>query len=95
MPKKREPLSNAKAEKLPLFGGETEMDEGAEAMELAEFATRYRRKIQGLLWEKPERVTVGDLVKMAELESDLTKSSQSKRPRELRVVWINKSQSTT
>jgi hypothetical protein len=94
MPKKREPLRDAKTEELPRFGAETEVDEGA-AMELAEFATKYRRKVQGLLWEKPERVTVGDLVKMAELERELTKSSESKRPRELRVVWINKSKSTT
>jgi hypothetical protein len=64
-------------------------------MELPEFVTKFRQRVQANLWERADRSTVGDLVKLTELEREITKYSESKRPRELRVVWINKNQSTT
>lgn len=63
-------------------------------MELAEFVTEYRRKVQGYLWKREDKMTVADLVKLADLERETQKNSQSKRPRELRVVWIDKKNMT-
>jgi hypothetical protein len=61
-----------------------------EAMEPGEFVTRFRRKAQGLVWIGTHKVSVTDLVRITELERDTNKQSESKRPKELRVVWIRK-----
>lgn len=63
-------------------------------MELAEFVTEYRRKVQGYLWGQQDKMTVADLVKLAELERETQKYTQTKGPRELRVVWIDKKSTT-
>ena len=61
-----------------------------EAMELGEFVARFRRKAQGMVWIGTDKVSVTDLVRITELERDTNKQSDSKRPKELRVVWIRK-----
>lgn len=69
-----------------ISGGRNE----GEDMDLPEFVTRYRHKVQGYLWTREDKITVADLVKLAELERETQKYAENKRPRELRVVWINK-----
>jgi len=61
-----------------------------EAMDLGEFATQFRRKAQRLAWTGTDKVSVADLVRITELERDSNKQSDSKRPKELRVIWIRK-----
>lgn len=65
-------------------------DRDGAAMELAEFVTEYRRKVQRHLWNREDKMTVADLVRLADLERETQKQSQSNRPKELRVVWIDK-----
>jgi uncharacterized Zn finger protein len=60
-----------------------------EAMELDVFVTAFRHKAQKQLWEHAEKITVGDLVKLADLEQETRKRSESARAKELRVVWVN------
>ncbi len=86
---KRESFPKIVAERKAVTRGSEKRDEGEE-MDLPEFATRYRQKVQGFLWEREDKMTVGDLVKLAELERETQKYAEKKRPRELRVVWINK-----
>jgi hypothetical protein len=64
------------------------------AMELAEFVTEYRRKVQRHLWNREDKITVADLVRLADLERETQKLSQSNRPKELRVLWIDKKSTT-
>jgi hypothetical protein len=86
---KREPSLKPAAEKNKPIKEDSDERKG-EHMELAEFVTEYRRKVQGYLWKREDKITVADLLKLAELERETHKHSQSKRPRELRVVWIDK-----
>jgi len=67
----------------------------ATQMELDEFAGEFRRRVQGSLWLRADKITVGDLLRLKELEEENRKKVESKRPRELRVVWINKSEEST
>lgn len=61
-------------------------------MDLHDFVTGFRQKVQGFLWEKADKITIGDLVRLNELERETRKQSESKRPRELRIVWLKKEQ---
>ena len=90
---KRESFPKLVAERKAVTGGLEEPNE-AEEMDLPEFATRYRQRVQGVLWQRKDKITVGDLVKLAELERETQKYAEKKRPRELRVVWINKKNTT-
>jgi hypothetical protein len=94
MPKKSEVTRKPIGESLTPFDGRSETENGAE-MDLAEFATKYRKRVQGHLWRSAEKATVGDLMKITELERDTQKHLESKRPREIRVVWINGNKNTT
>jgi hypothetical protein len=93
MASKRGP-KEAVAEKVPseesssLYFPATQMD-------LAEFASEFRRRVQGSLWLRADKITVGDLVRLKEVEDESEKKAESKRPRELRVVWINKTEEST
>ena len=94
MASKRELPPKLVTEKKTTAKRSEEIDEGAE-MDLPEFVTRYRRKVQGYLWKREDKITVADLVRLAELERETQKYSERKRPRELRVTWINQNKSTT
>ncbi len=59
-------------------------------MDLPEFVTGYRSRVQGYLWTRTDKITIGDLVKLAELEQETQKRLNRKDRRELRVVWVNK-----
>jgi hypothetical protein len=91
---KRELPKKVVTEKKPIVNKSKEPNEG-EQMDLPEFVTSYRHRVQGLLWDRADKITVADLVKLTELERELKKHSENKRPRELRVVWINNNKSTT
>lgn len=91
---KREPPKKGTKEKKATVKPSTSGEEAAE-MELPEFVTSFRQRVQGELWVRADKSTVGDLMKLTELEREIRKHSESKRPRELRVVWINKNQITT
>jgi hypothetical protein len=58
-------------------------------MDLDVFATEYRRKVQGHLWDHLDKITIADLVRLSELERESAKRAESRRAKELRVVWIN------
>jgi hypothetical protein len=73
----------------------TDQRNKGEEMDLPEFVTEYRRKVQGYLWDRKDKITVADLVKLTELERELQKHSERRQPRELRVTWINQNKSTT
>ena len=68
--------------------GAPEYNAAAAAMDLHDFVTEFRQKVQGFLWERADKITIGDLVKLTELERETRKQSESKRPRELRIVWL-------
>jgi hypothetical protein len=91
---KRELPKKVVTEEKTLVNKSEESSKG-EQMDLPEFVTQYRRRVQGILWNRADKITVADLVKLTELERETQKHSESKRPRELRVVWINKNKSTT
>jgi hypothetical protein len=94
MPKKSEVTRKPIKESITRFDGSGDT-ENAEEMDLAEFATKYRKKVQGHLWQTADKITVGDLMKITELERDTQKHLESKRPREIRVVWINNGNKST
>lgn len=62
----------------------------ATEMELSEFATEFRRRVQGSLWVRVDKVTMGDLVRLKEIEEESERETDYKEPKELRVVWIEK-----
>jgi hypothetical protein len=68
--------------------GAPEYNATAAAMDLHDFVTEFRQKVQGFLWERADKITIGDLVKLTELERETRKQSESKRPREIRIVWL-------
>jgi hypothetical protein len=68
--------------------GAPEYNATAAAMDLHDFITKFRQKVQGFLWERADKITIGDLVKLTELERETRTQSESKRPRELRIVWL-------
>ena len=51
------------------------------------FAKKYRKRAQGFLWNRAKLLNVGDFIKIAGFERELTKQTGSKGPREVRVVW--------
>jgi hypothetical protein len=61
-------------------------------MDLHDFVTGFRQKVQGFLWERGDKITIGELVRLTELERETTRQSESKRPRELRIVWLRNEQ---
>jgi hypothetical protein len=63
---------------------------GAEQMTLPEFVLNFRQRVQGELWIKADKTSVGDLMKLWDLEKETQNQVESKQPRELRVVWINR-----
>ena len=63
-------------------------------MELAQFLTELRRQLQGQLLEDTPRITIGDFVKLTELEKEAYLQADSKEPKELRIVWITESPDT-
>lgn len=69
-----------------------EYNAGAAEMDLHDFVTEFRRKVQGFLWERADKITIGDLVRLTDLERETRKHSESKRPRELRIVWLREGQ---
>jgi hypothetical protein len=92
MPKKHDPpMTNELQEVVDIstvaFDGEQ--------MDLHEFASKFRAKVQGHLWSSANRVTVAELIKLVELEKETEIQAVNKRPRELRVIWINQKKHTT
>ena len=59
-------------------------------MELYDFVTEFRRRVQGSLWLRVDKITVGDLVRLKEIEEERERKADYKEPKELRVVWIEK-----
>ena len=93
MPSKREqPAKTGRVGKKTVADDSDNRD--AEAMELSEFVTEYRRKVQKHLWNREDKITVADLVRLADLERETQKQSQTNRPKELRIVWIDKKSTT-
>lgn len=90
--KREQPGKADPADKKKITKESDDRDGGA--MELAEFVTEYRRKVQKHLWNREDKITVADLVRLADLERETQKQSQSNRPKELRVVWIDKKSTT-
>jgi hypothetical protein len=89
MPTKRNTTEPVKPKKKLPAQPSPEFLEGF-AMELAEFVTRYRRKVQGYLWSQCDKITLGDLVKLSEMEKETRKQLDRKGSRELRVIWVSK-----
>ena len=89
MPTKQNTADLSKPRKKTQVIESPEFLEGS-VMELPEFVTRYRSKIQGYLWERTDKITVGDFIKLMELEQETRKQLDKKGSRELRVVWVNK-----
>lgn len=63
--------------------------EPAARMQVSSFVKKYRRRIQGFLWNRAERQGVGDYLKVMEAEREMTKRSVQKRPKEVRVLWVH------
>jgi hypothetical protein len=70
-------------------------DRDAERMDLHQFAVKFRKRIQGSLWNRVDKMSVGDLLRLSEIELEAEKRVEHKRPTELRVVWINKTTEST
>jgi hypothetical protein len=62
----------------------------ATEMEIGEFATEFRRRAQGSLWLRVDKVTIGDLVRLKEIEQENERKTDPREPKELRVIWIEK-----
>jgi hypothetical protein len=88
--KKRDEPSNQQAEvpRRDETKSVPDYNAAAAAMDLHDFVTEFRQKVQGFLWERADKITIGDLVKLTELERETRKQSESRRPRELRIVWL-------
>lgn len=85
---KRGPKQNTE-EMAPLEDGGSLFLPATE-MEFSEFATEFRRRAQGSLWLRVDKVTIGDLVRLKEIEEEGERKAGSKEPKELRVIWIEK-----
>jgi hypothetical protein len=93
MASKREPKQSLK-EEAPSEDG-TGLDKSAAAMDFDEFVTGFRRIVQGYLWLRADKITVSDLVRLRELEKETEQRRESNRPKELHVVWIDKTNEST
>lgn len=82
--------SKQNTEELALLEDGANLFIPATEMELGEFATEFRRRVQGSLWLRVDKATIGDLVRLKEIEEDSERKIERKEPRELRVVWIEK-----
>ncbi|MGA8594087.1 MAG: hypothetical protein WB676_05025 [Bryobacteraceae bacterium] len=88
MASKREPKQSLK-EEAPAQE-KAALDKSAAEMEFDEFVREFRRMVQGYLWSRADKITVADLVRLRELEEASEQKNERKRPKELRVVWIDK-----
>lgn len=61
----------------------------AARMQVSSFVKNYRRRIQGFLWNRAEKLGVADYLKLMETEREMTKRSAQKGPREIRVLWVH------
>lgn len=93
MASKRGPKQN-KEEKAPL-GEDASLYAPATQMEFLEFVVEFRRRAQGSLWQRADKITVADLARLKELEDEGEKKAERRKPKELRVVWINKRDEST
>lgn len=93
MASKREPKQTLKKE-IPAEDGAA-LDNSAAEMDFDEFVTEFRRKAQGHLWSRADKITVSDLTRLRELEKESEQKREGKRPKELHVVWIDKKNEST
>lgn len=82
------PIEQIEAVKKEGAKAAPEYNAEAAEMDLHDFVTEFRRKVQGFLWERADKITIGDLVRLTDLERETRKQSESRRPRELRIVWL-------
>ncbi len=93
MASKREPKQSLKEDTRTEDGAA--LDKPAAEMDFDEFVTGFRRKAQGHLWLRADKITVADLARLRELEKESEQKREGKRPKELRVVWIDKKNEST
>jgi hypothetical protein len=63
--------------------------EPAARMQAPSFVKKFRRRIQGFLWNRAEKQGVADYLRMMDAERETTKRSLQKRPKEVRVLWVH------
>lgn len=61
----------------------------AARMQAPSFVKKFRRRIQGFLWNRAEKQGVADYLKMMDAERETAKRSVQKRPKEVRVLWVH------
>ena len=67
----------------------SEYYEPAARMQAPSFVKKFRRRIQGFLWNRAEKQGVADYLKMMDAERETTKRAVQKRPKEVRVLWVH------
>lgn len=73
----------------PGGGHDGEYYEPAARMQAPSFVKKFRRRIQGFLWNRAEKQGVADYLKMMDAERETTKRAVQKRPKEVRVLWVH------
>jgi hypothetical protein len=69
---------------------QADFDGRATALDLHQFVKELISEIQGHLWGRAGEISVSEFIKLVELERETRKLTETRRPKELRVVWINK-----
>ena len=70
-------------------GPDGEYYEPAARMQAPSFVKKFRRRIQGFLWNRAEKQGVADYLKMMDAERETAKRAVQKRPKEVRVLWVH------
>jgi hypothetical protein len=69
--------------------------EPAARMQAPSFVKKYRRRIQGFLWNRAEKQGVADYLMMMEADRETTKRAAQTRPKEVRVLWAHEDETET